>query len=94
MNQMDQKDMAEKVKEYRLLNAQAARLKHAKGELGKQIRAEMRASGVDRLSAGDYVVHAVTAPRRHFDVAAFRKDHPDLAEQYTVSTDVCRFTVD
>ena len=92
MSQME--CMTEKVKEYRLLNAQAARLTHAKGELGKSIRAEMQANGVERISAGDYTVRTVRLSRRHFDVAAFREAHPDLAERYTVSTDVCRFTIE
>ncbi|MBQ9773831.1 MAG: hypothetical protein IJW30_04130 [Clostridia bacterium] len=94
MNQTDEKDMTEKVKEYRLLNAQLTRLAHARGQVRQQIRAEMSASGLAQVSAGDYTVRTFTVARRHFDVAAFRKDHPELAEQYTVTTDVRRFSVE
>ena len=91
---IDHNDMTEKVNEYRRLNAQAARLIQAKRELGRKIKREMIANGIFRMSAGDYTVRAVTHTRRRFDVAAFRRDYPHMADSYTVISDVHRFTVE
>lgn len=91
---IDHNDMTEKVKQYQLQNAQAEHFIRSKKRIMQQIRAEMEANGTETMRAGDYTVRAVTSVRRHFDIKEFRKDHPDLVAQYTVETDVRRFSVD
>lgn len=60
--------------------------------LKDQIKAQMTAAGVDTLVGAEHkaTYRAVTSNR--IDTAALKRDLPDVARQYTRSTETRRFT--
>ena len=53
----------------------------------------MKAQGVSRLNIGTYKVSYTEYTTRRFDSKAFKDEHADLYDSYTVATTARRFTI-
>ena len=70
------------------LDQMAEEIKAKQDELKQRILAEMEANGIIKLETDDVTITYVGATdKERFDGKAFRKDHPDLYDDYvTINT--------
>lgn len=57
------------------------------------IKAHMTATGTDTITGADFKVSWKEITSSRFDSTAFKKEHADLAAEYTKTTTTKRFTV-
>ena len=86
-------ELEAKVKELLEIRAQIEELEAEKTALEDILKMAMADAGRDEMKAGCYSLSWKTITSRRFDSSAFKKDHADLAEQYTRETRTCRFLV-
>lgn len=61
--------------------------------LQDKIKEEMRAKGVDTLTAGDWKVTWKAYDRASVDTKKLRQEMPEIADKYTKISSVKRFTI-
>ena len=83
----------EAVKAYKEYQRMMEELESEMEAVKDTIKAELSRQGVDELTAGEYKVRWTAVKSSRFDAAAFRKEMPDLAEQFTRSVETKRFSV-
>lgn len=86
-------ELEAKVKELLEIRAQIEELEAEKTALEDILKMAMADAGRDEMKAGCYSLSWKTITSRRFDASSFKKDHADLAEQYTRETRTCRFLV-
>ena len=59
--------------------------------LKDQIKEHMTAAGLEVLTGDEHKATFKTVTSSRIDTAALRKEHPDIAEQYTKTTETKRF---
>lgn len=84
-------ELEAKAAELMEIRAQMEELEAEKTALEDMIKAAMADAGREEMQAGRYNLSWKTVTSRRFDSSAFKKDHADLAAQYTKETHVCRF---
>lgn len=90
---MSTKEMAAKVRELKELKAMADELAGEIAAIEDSIKAEMSASGTDELTVDVYKIRWKAVKSSRFDTTAFRKAMPELAQQFTKTTETRRFSV-
>ena len=71
------------------LDRMAEEIKAKQDELKQRILAEMEANGIIKIDTDDVTITYVGATNKEkFDGKAFRKDHPDLYDDYVSITSV------
>ena len=60
--------------------------------LKDQIKEHMTAAGLEVLTGDEHKATFKTVSSSRIDTAALKKGHPDIAAQYTKTTDTKRFT--
>ena len=60
--------------------------------LKDQIKEHMTAAGLDVLTGDEHKATFKTVSSSRIDTAALKKGHPDIAAQYTKTTETKRFT--
>lgn len=86
-------ELETKTAELMEIRAQIEELEAEKAALEDLIKAAMADAGREEMKAGAYSLSWKTVASRRFDSTAFKKDHAELAAQYTKETRVCRFLV-
>lgn len=86
-------ELEAKAAELMEIRAQIEELEAEKAALEDLIKAAMADAGREEMKAGAYSLSWKTVTSRRFDSSAFKKDHAELAEQYTKETRTCRFLV-
>ena len=59
--------------------------------LKDQIKEHMTAAGLEVLTGDEHKATYKTVTSSRIDTAALKKEHPDIAEQYTKTTEAKRF---
>lgn len=90
---MSKKEIAEKIREFKELQALIEEAQAAAEVIKDNLKALMTAQGVDTLTVGGYKVRWQTVNGSRFDTAAFKRENADLYTRYTVATENRRFTV-
>lgn len=90
---MSIKELETKAAELMEIRAQIEELEAEKAALEDLIKSAMADAGSEEMQAGRYSFSWKTVTSRRFDSSAFKKDHAELAAQYTKETRVCRFLV-
>ena len=79
-----------------LLNKYEAMMEEIKAEadtIRNSIKAEMEASEVEELIAGQYIIHYTSVLSNRFDSTAFKKVMPEIYKAYTKQVSSRRFTI-
>lgn len=90
---MSIKELEAKAAELLEVRAQIEELEAEKTALEDMIKSAMANAGSEEMKARRYSLSWKTVTNRRFDSTAFKRDHAELAEQYTKETRVCRFLV-
>ena len=90
---MTEQSLKDAIRNYKELQRLAEELEQEMETVKDTIKAELSRQGVDELTAGEYKVRWTAVKSSRFDAAAFRKEMPDLAEQFTRSVETKRFSV-
>ena len=61
-------------------------------DLKDQLKAAMKAAGTDTIIGAEHKATYKTVTSSRIDTAALKKEHPDIATQYTKTTETKRFT--
>lgn len=86
-------ELTSKVKELKELKMMAEELAAEITAIEDTIKAEMTARETEELITGEYKIRWKKVISNRFDTTAFKKNHADLYEQYTKTTESRRFTV-
>lgn len=60
-------------------------------DLKDQLKAAMQAAGTDTIIGAEHKATYKTVTSSRIDTAALKKEHPDIATQYTKTTETKRF---
>ena len=83
----------DQVKRYRSAASMLSFSKEEQEEARQNIVAYMNDEGVEAMQAGNNYVTITRYTSVRFDTCRFRREHPELAHDYTVETEALRFTV-
>ena len=86
---MDINAIMAELAQYTRLQEEAAAMVEA---LKDQIKEHMTASGLEVLTGDEHKATYKTVTSSRIDTAALKKEHPDIATQYTKTTETKRFT--
>ena len=90
---MTQRNLLLSVELIKLLEAEIEERQAQVDALKDGIKDAMKAQGVSRLSIGNYKVSYTEYTTHRFDSKAFKDEHADLYDSYTVETTARRFTI-
>lgn len=90
---MSTQELTKKVRELKELEAMAEELAAEIEALKDGIKAEMTAREVEEMAVDVYKVRWVTVASRRIDTQALKKAMPELAQQFTRTTETRRFSV-
>ena len=90
---MSTQELTRKVRELKELEAMAEELAAEIEALKDGIKAEMTAREVEEMAVAVYKVRWVTVASRRIDTQARKKAMPELAQQFTRTTETRRFSV-
>lgn len=77
---LNQKEKAALLKAYHAAKVAADKAK----AIGKEIKEAMAEEGKNRWDAGGFIASVSTYEAKSFDTEAFKRDYPDLYQQYMV----------
>ena len=86
---MDINAIMAELAQYTRLQEEAAAMVEA---LKDQIKEHMTASGLEVLTGDEHKATFKTVISSRIDTTALKKEHPDIATQYTKTTETKRFT--
>lgn len=86
-------ELTSKVRELKELKMMAEELAAEITAIEDSIKAEMTARETEELITGEYKIRWKKVVSNRFDTTTFKKNHADLYEQYTKTTESRRFTV-
>lgn len=90
---MSERQMINRVKKLKALEAQQKELESQIEKLKEEIKADMDAKGIEQQQAGDFLVRWTMVVANRFDTRAFQKEHENLYTQYMKQTTSRRFTI-
>ena len=90
---MSANEMTAKVRELKELKAMAEELAAEITAIEDTIKAEMTARNTDEMTVDVYKIRWAKVLSNRFDTTAFKKAMPELAKQFTKTTESRRFTV-
>lgn len=90
---MNTNELTAKIRELKEYKSMVDELTQMIAAVEKDIKAEMEARNTDELTVDVYRVRWSEVESKRFDVAAFRKNMPILAEFYTKSSIAKRFSI-
>lgn len=90
---MSIKEMEPKIRELRELQRMQEELADEIGTMQDAIKAEMAAQGTDTLCVGEYKVSWKSVTSSRIDTTALKAQMPDVAAQFTKTTETRRFLV-
>ena len=86
---MDINETMRELAQYTRLQEEAAAMVEA---LKDQIKEHMTAAGLEVLTGDEHKATYKTVTSSRINTAALKKEHPDIATQYTKTTEIKRFT--
>lgn len=86
---MDINETMRELAQYTRLQEEAAAMVEA---LKDQIKEHMTAAGLEVLTGDEHKATYKTVTSSRINTAALKKEHPDIATQYTKTTETKRFT--
>lgn len=92
MTELDMSNLREIVNVYRAASAEILRWTKVKNDLNGTIKGVMGDAEIGKVDGVPALRKTVIRTTR-FDLAAFKEEFPDLADQYTVETTQVRLTV-
>ncbi|MBR1585696.1 MAG: hypothetical protein IJ662_09170 [Clostridia bacterium] len=92
-NTMSSKDIESRAHELQELKRMKEELEAEITSLEDEIKAEMTARETDSITAGAYKIKWTVYESARFDSARFKKDHAELAAQYTKTMTARRFSI-
>lgn len=90
---MSTNELTSRVRELKELKMMAEELAAEITAIEDTIKAEMTARETEELITGEYKIRWKKVVSNRFDTTTFKKNHADLYEQYTKTTESRRFTV-
>ena len=90
---MSNNELLSKVEELREYKVMADELADQIAALEGEIKNEMTAQGVDRLTVGGYKVSWIKYSSTRIDSKALKSQEPDIWHRYSVTTEARRFSV-
>ena len=90
---MEKHELATKIREYKECSAMIKELEAIKDALADQLKAELKAAGLDTMAVGEHKMSYTETSRRDIDKKALANQHADLYAQYLKETTYKRFIV-
>lgn len=90
---MSNHEIEAKAAELMEIRAQIEELEAMKTALEDILKMAMADAGTETMKAGQYSMSWKVITSNRFDASAFKRDHAELAAQYTKETKTCRFLV-
>ena len=90
---MSSKDVENKARELQELKRMKEELEAEITSLEDEIKAEMTARDTDSITAGAYKIKWTVYESARFDSTRFKKEHAELAAQYTKTMTTRRFSI-
>ena len=90
---MTKREISTRAARYRTLQQREAELKKQMDAIKQELRGEMAERGVDQLDAGLLTVADKLVESSRLDTTALKRECPELAQRYTVTSEARRFTI-
>ncbi len=90
---MSSNEMISKVRELKTLKSMVEELEQEITSIEDVIKAEMTARNTEEMTVDVYKIRWTKVSSSRFDTAAFRRAMPELAQQFTRTSETRRFSV-
>lgn len=90
---MSSNELTTKVRELKELKAMAEELEAEITAIEDTIKAEMTARNTEEITVDVFKIRWTRVSSNRFDATSFRKAMPDLAQQFTKTTECRRFSI-
>lgn len=90
---MGERALLNRVEQLKTLEAQMKDLEKQAEELKQDIKVDMERKGLEKQTAGEYIVRFTTMVSSRFDSKAFREAHSRLYDRYLKKTATRRFSI-
>lgn len=90
---MTEKMIENRVKKLRELEARKKELEAEENRIREELKAVLEEKGVEEITTKNFSVRWTKVKSNRFDLSAFRKASPEIAQAFTKATETRRFSV-